>query len=324
MKRIGTSYLEFLTDDFGIWQHSDGQEIDRTQGYALDDSARALLAAVELGRTDLATVYISFIERACSGEGAVNFYTAERQPWDRPWSPDALAECYWALAYAISHDVEAARCRRIIAGAIYPRLYELRQWLRASSYLLIGAVLIDQPLAEQVTEELLSQFRPHLGSSWPWPEQTITYANAMLPMALLEAQRLLGIDEAGEAGVEVLHFLNSICLLPNHVQLIGNDGWYPKGGTCALFGQQPIEAGYSCLACLSAYSVTNNPEWRDIAGRYLGWFWGSNSAGEPLINAQRESVADGIDAAPRGISPNAGSENIVCYLLAQERYFKSL
>lgn len=324
MKRIGSSYLEYLTDDFGIWQHSDGLNIDRTEGYALDDSARALLAAVELNRPELAEIYIAFIERACTKQIITNFFTAERVAWDRPWSPDALAEAYWALAYAISHDVQAARCRRIIEQAIRPRFYELQQWLRASAYLLIGAVLIDQALATEVTESLLSLVNPHLGTSWPWPEESLTYATAIIPMALLESKRLLGNHRAGLAGLEILHFLNSICLQEPYAQLIGNDGWYPKGGTCAQFGQQPIEAAYSALACLSAFEVTKETEWQEAAGRYLDWFWGANSSSESLINLERESVADGIDALPRGISPNAGSENIVCYLFAQERYFNSL
>ena len=324
MKRIGSSYLEYLTDDFGIWQHSDGQNINKTEGYALDDSSRALLVAVELNQPELADVYIGFIERACTEQVITNFFTAERTAWDRPWSPDALAEAYWGLAYAISHDVQAARCRRIIERAIRPRFYELQQWLRASAYLLIGAVLIDLPLAENITRDLLGKFEPHLSTGWPWPEESLTYATAIIPMALLESERLLGNHQAGAAGIEILHFLNGICLQEPYVQLIGNDGWYPKGGVCAQFGQQPIEAAYSTLACLHAFEATREPYWQELAGRYLDWFWGANSTNESLINLERESVADGIDAFPRGISPNAGSENIICYLFAQERYFNSL
>ena len=324
MKRIGTKHLEFLTDDFGIWQHTAGPEIDRTHGYALDDAARALLAAVELQRRDLAEIYIGFIERAISHEPAINFFTAERQPWDRPWSPDALAECYWALAVAISNDMHESRCRRIIDSVFGPRIYELRAWLRATAYLAIGAALIDQPLALELADQLLDTYRSNAHPDWPWPEDTLYYANAILPYALLEIGRLHGHLEAAQTGERMLRFLNGICLQPREVRLIGNDGWYPRGGTPARFGEQPIEAAYSVLANISANQLTRDDAWLDAAGRYLNWFWGENSSNESLIDVEAESVADGIDPPPQRISSNRGAENIVCYLYAQEQLWPLL
>ena len=324
MKRIGAKHLEYLTDDFGIWQHTDGNQIDRTQGYALDDAARALLTAVELIRPDLADVYISFIERSVTVQPTINFYTADRQPWDRPWSPDALAECYWALAVAISNDVQESRCRRIIETSIAPKIYELREWLRASAYLTLGAALIDQPLALELADQLLETYRTNYHTDWPWPEDTLYYANAILPYALLEVGRLHGHVEASQTGERMLKFLNGICLRDREVHLIGNEGWYSRGGLPARYGEQPIEAAYSVLANVSAYAITHNEEYLEAGGRYLNWFWGENSTGEPIINLQNESVADGIDAPPRGISQNQGAENIVCYLYAQEQIWPLL
>jgi hypothetical protein len=323
MKRVPPRHLEFLTDDFSIWQHTVGREIDKTNGYALDDAARALLAAVELKRPDLATIYIGFIEKCCTAERVINFYTAGREVWDRPWSPDALAETYWALAVAVSHDIEAGRCQAIIQQAILPRLYELRQWLRARCYLVIGAVLIDQKLATELTEELLAEYRANAHADWPWPEEELFYGNAIIPYALLEAGRLLGFDEAAEAGMKMLRFLNGVCLLPDgKVHLVGNQGWYPRGGRVAEFGEQPIDAAYAILANVSAYRQTKASAWLEAAGEYLRWFWGANRTGEPLVNWTDGSVGDGIDES--GVSPNRGAENVVCYLYAQEQLWPLL
>lgn len=324
MKRLGTKHLDFLTDDFGIWQHTEGEEIDQTQGYALDDAARALLTAIEVTRPDLAEIYITFIERAICHEPVINFYSAERQPWERPWSPDALAECYWALAVAISNSVQESRCRRIIETSIAPRIYELREWLRTAAYLTLGAALIDQPLALELADQLLEMYRSNAHPDWPWPEDTLYYANAILPYALLEVGRLHGHVEAAQTGERMLRFLNTICLQEREVRLIGNEGWYARGGTPAKFGEQPIEAAYSVLANVSAYHVTKNDDWLAAASRYLNWFWGENSSGEALIDLESQSVADGIDAPPRGVSPNRGAENIICYLYAQEQLWPLL
>lgn len=324
MKRLGTKHLEFLTDDFGIWQHTNGSEIDQTQGYALDDAARALLVAVKLNQRELAEIYITFIERALSQEPPANFYTAERQIWNRPWSPDAVAECYWGLAVAISNDLQASRCQAIITHFINPRLYELKEWLRAISYVIIGAALIDHPLALELTDQLLETYREHQYSDWPWPEDTLTYANAIIPYSLLEVGHLHGHLEAKQVGRQMLSFLNQICLQDSYVQLIGNQGWYSRGGTLSKFGQQPIEAAYSVLANVSAYRIFKDPVWLEAGSRYLNWFWGDNSSGVSLINLEDQSIADGIDELPRGINPNRGAENTVCYLYAQEEIWPLL
>ena len=43
-----TPFFDYLIDNFGIWQHSNGQEIYSSKGYALDDAARGLVACLAL------------------------------------------------------------------------------------------------------------------------------------------------------------------------------------------------------------------------------------------------------------------------------------
>ena len=58
---MDTPFFDTLIDDFGIWQHTDGQAILRHEGYALDDAARGLLLCLALNRTSQAEVLFDYL-----------------------------------------------------------------------------------------------------------------------------------------------------------------------------------------------------------------------------------------------------------------------
>ena len=312
MQTINLAYLRFLTDDFGIWQHSAGLEIDKQHGYALDDAARALLLALETEQLDLATIYLNFIEHACCHfPEPINFFSPLREPVAHPISPDALGESYWALATAVQANFEVERVR-IVLARLTPLLSDY-QWSRTQAYTLLGAQIVDQPLAHKLSTALVTEFRHFASAAWPWPEDQLRYGNAILPLALLTSGHL------AEALV-MLNFLNETCTLNGTPIAIGNDGWYRKDGTKSLYAQQPIDPAYQVLANVEAFKITGDVNYNEQAERYLSWFWGNNIAGQSLIDTAQQRCLDGIDR--NGVSGNAGAESTVCYLLAQHSYIK--
>src|SRR4030042_5311826 len=94
--------------------------------------------------------------------------------------------------------------------------------------------------------------------------------------------------------------------------VVGNKGWWEKGKELPLFGQQPIDIAYMCLACFDAGRVTGDKIYLDKAKFYFSWFTGNNLLKLPML---REDGAcyDGLYSY--GQNMNAGAESNICFLL---------
>jgi hypothetical protein len=315
-------YLRALTDDFGIWQHTAGKRIDRQHGYALDDSARALIVAAQCGEADLSRTYLSFITRAVQDpDRTVNFFDSQRRPRPLAMSEDALGQAYWALSVCVDRSIfpeEAAA----LAATLTDRIRQFH-FLRGKAYALMGALSLDHSLAGELHETIAAAFRSAKVPDWPWSEDTVTYANAILPWSLFHSAATLSpssVEMSGKTenelpGLKSLRFLNQVMKEKGVPSLIGNRGWFPRGQTPARYDQQPIEAAYLVLANCAAFSLTGQDQYLSEAKNFFSWFWGNNPLGIPLVDPEEEAVYDGLH--PTGISPNRGAENIVCYLWAQ-------
>ncbi|MBA3441384.1 MAG: hypothetical protein H0T92_16095, partial [Pyrinomonadaceae bacterium] len=92
-----------------------------------------------------------------------------------------------------------------------------------------------------------------------------------------------------------------------------NQGWYPRGGERAAFGQQSIEAGYTAEACSTAYEITGKTRYLDLARAAIEWFVGRNRFGTRLYDLATGACTDGLDQ--HGMSMNQGAESVICCLL---------
>lgn len=313
MKQISLRHLNYLTDDFGIWQHTKGRKINKDLGYALDDSARALLVALRYGDDEKIGIYINFLRTAIREDNIVNFFSGERAPLPIEASEDAIGEAYWALAEALSKGFFYREIQELIS-ILTPIIYKMKS-VRGKSYSLLGAVTIDKRLAATLAKSILSQYKQNADEEWPWLENKLTYANAIIPLALIGATKVAG-EYCNRVGLSLLNYLNSVCMEGSVPTVIGSMGWYEKGGKKSLFDQQPIDATYMVLANASAWESTGNERYLLEAKKFVSWFWGNNILGLSLIDLEDESCLDGIKRG--GLNLNRGAENIVCYLLAQE------
>ena len=82
----------------------------------------------------------------------------------------------------------------------------------------------------------------------------------------------------------------------------------------AMFDQQPIEAGYTVPACLSANQATGQRFYFQQAQQWLGWFHGHNLVGLSLIDKKDGGCYDGLESWR--VNLNKGAESTICYLLA--------
>lgn len=308
------TYLRQLTDDYGVWQHSLGNEIDRDRGYALDDSARALIAYLEYKDYKRAGICLDYIARSQTAKGFVGFYDGDRRALDRRSSDDAHALAIWALGVAVEHDFRAAEARAILAKTSDAELIR-KGYLRTLAYLLLAySALGDKPKASQLAGLLIGRFDAKLG----WFEDRLTYANAALPLALLRYRRAFGIKDAKldaliRQAIATLEEHSRIGIIPAPV---GNRIWQKIGAVERdVYGQQPIDPAFMVLLLAEAIHAYGGA-YAQQANDWMNWFYGNNIYKARLISPNH-ACADGLNVPARGVDSNKGAESVIMYVMAR-------
>jgi hypothetical protein len=149
-----------------------------------------------------------------------------------------------------------------------------------------------------------------------WYEDGMSYANAVLPQALLLCGQWLERSDMAEVGLTSLKWLTDLQRSPEgHFVPIGSDGFYRRNGPKARFDQQPIEASTMVSACLEAYRMTGDEYWFREAWRSFEWFLGRNDLGLPLYDPTTGGCRDGLH--PDRVNRNQGAESTLAFLMAR-------
>jgi glycosyltransferase involved in cell wall biosynthesis len=329
---IKLDHLMSLSDDVGLLQHACFGIPDRENGYSADDVGRGLAAIMTCYNQQkdeqilpLMRTYVSFLHHSQTDTGHFhNFMAYDRRFRDQQGSEDTLGRVLWGLGTVVRwgpKEQMRALAQNVMAKAA-PRILELEA-PRAKAYAIIGMYHLLQKFegASQfkrllilLADDLVSLYKEHKSADWQWFEDMMTYGNAKICEALLRAYQVTQSEEYREVALESLDFLTKEQWNGVYFEIVGNEGWYPKGGERALFGQQPIDAGYLVEAYVAASEVTNMHKYLELARLAFDWFLGRNRLNAALYDFSDGSVADGIDS--NGISANQGAESVVCYLLA--------
>ncbi len=331
---VNVAALHSMTDDVGMLQHARFTIPDRNHGYCTDDNARALVVALqsyELTQDDamlkLARTYLSFVHHAFNPNAARfrNFMSYDRSWKEEIGSEDSHARALWGLGSAVSlarHDGFRAlaldlfdRAVHVTADFTSPRawaftLVGLHAYLRR-----YGGDSDVKRIRESLGNRLYDQFLANAQDDWPWPEDTLTYSCGKIPHALLLAGQWMQHGGMIDIGLRSLDWLLKIQTSDGgHLSLIGNQGWFPRGGAKAPFDQQPIEAHALLEACLEAHSVTQDDRWFVEARRCFDWYLGRNDLGIPIYNYETGGCRDGLHE--EGVNENEGAESTLAWLLS--------
>jgi len=324
--------LKALTDDTGVFQHATYCIPKRSEGYTTDDNARALIAAVKYHRLSkdqdmkrLVQVYLSFLNHMQKPDGNFhNYLSYERTFLDVDGSEDAAGRSLWACGCTLNSAVPEDM--RLVAKDIFDRglpwvwkTISLRFYastiLGLKEYYAALPAEAQKASIEKLSGSLIQHFQDETKDDWRWFEPYLTYDNARLPQALFAAYSVIEDPKCLAVAEESMDFLVKTHMVDGVFVPIGNDGWYKRGGTRAVYDQQPIEASATVEAAVEGYYATNDKRYLELANTVFEWFLGRNSRRVMLYNPETAGCYDGL--AAEKVNQNQGAESSICYLLAR-------
>ena len=161
-------------------------------------------------------------------------------------------------------------------------LLAIHEYLRAFA----GDRVVSQ-MRDVLAGQLVGLFRANASPDWQWFERTATYDNAKLSHALILSGHWTSNGDMLQIGLSSLRWLlQAQTAEGGHFAPIGCHGFWSKGGTCARFDQQPLEAHAMVSACLEAYGLTGDEYWQSAARLCFEWFLGRNDLGQSLYDPE--------------------------------------
>lgn len=320
-------HLKRLTTPVGLIQHADHEVPDPSFGYSIDDNARALTACLWHYQTfqddsvlHLAEIYFNYIKKAEKDGGSFhNFFSFTEKNLDSEGSEDSIGRAIWALGETIKLHPDKnvkEQAKEMLKRADLSRHLE-HPHLRTKAYILLGLVAAGEKRATKIWADMLMDRFKEKGdqkNNWLWFEDSLRYANAILPYALAAAFDLIGEKAYLEAANVSFNWLNKVSRINNKPAPIGQNGWYYKGQEKSEYDQQPLEAADMVLAASKLYESNHQAEHLKSALDWINWYYGNNCQGLVMINPETGGVYDAL--TPGGVNLNQGAESIVTYLLA--------
>ena len=320
-----------LTDDTGMLQHAKFTIPNRAHGYCTDDNARAAIAMIryyaqypDAQALKLLDVYLSFLMYAQEPDGSIrNFMDFDRRWWEDEPAHDGFGRALWAFGTILASPPSPAYL--CVVKDCFDRSVGLvqRQSPRGRAYCILGLCdyLRQFPGASDIkrqvelaADSLVGLYRQFRYPDWDWFEDILTYDNAVLPHALFVAGQTLERKEYLDVAGKTADFLLESTFDGDHFSFVGCRGWYQRGGTRALFDQQPIDAAATVMMLRAAYDATKDMKFLALQRTAFDWFLGTNDLRVPLYDFRTKGCADGL--MPGGVNGNQGAESLLSFLLS--------
>ena len=109
---------------------------------------------------------------------------------------------------------------------------------------------------------LVQMYKHESKEKWEWFEGYLTYANSILPEAMLYAWLLTREPIYKDIARSSLKFLLSQTFNENGIEVISNKNWLQKGQAAGHFGEQPIDVSYTFMTLSKFYDVFMDDNYR--------------------------------------------------------------
>ena len=334
---IKLDHMKLMTNETGIIQFSKINQPDIATGYTLDDNARALVATCmyyKLSKDEKCLYYIhkylKFI-KFCQQPGGdfLNYVDKNLQFTDQNFEcnlEDSNGRAIWALGYLISLVDELPTkiildADRIIEKSL--RIIDRIHSTRAMSFAIKGLYYyhgtIKSPeniqLIKIFANRLVAMYKHESGENWLWYESYLTYANSIIPEALLCAWLLTGEPNYRDIATTSFNYLLSRTFNENGIEVISNRKWLQKGEEAEQYGEQPIDVAYTLMTLSKFYDALGDENYREKMETAFNWFLGQNRLKQIVYNPCTGGCYDGLEES--NVNLNQGAESTVSYLMAR-------
>jgi hypothetical protein len=328
------AHLLRMTDHRATFEHALMTAPRREHGYCTDDMARVLIVTTREPDAPgplkgLAGKALQFLNDAQSYNGSCRNRMDCAGNWtDKPTTDDHWGRCLWGLGTAAAHS--GVSLVRRLAVIQFERATKARSpHPRAMAYAAVGAaeLLTFEPgnaaALRLLTDYVATVAPPADTTEWPWPEPRLTYANAVLPEAMIAAGVALGDTDLKQRGLDLLEWLLDYETTDGHLSPTPVGGRGPQDGKPA-FDQQPIEVATLADACARAAAVDPRALWPDGIRSAAAWFEGVNDAGQVMWDPETGGGYDGLLAD--GVNLNQGAESTLAVIstLQHARHFSAV
>ncbi len=332
MPAINFTHIRNLTDDTGIIQHAIFSIPNRKEGYCIDDNSRALLLSVlalkaDLPKGDLPNllVYLSYVHYMQTKSGEFkNFMDYTKVAVEDHGSEDSFGRTIMALGFLINEGPTNLVIKTGI-GILNKAAQHIDTLvsIRGIANSIVGVcqfVKFNYPddtkanLVSKLANKMMQMYEENERPNWHWFEPILTYDNAILPLALLNAYEITANENYLSVGLESISFLESKVFHDNIVSPIGNDGWFPRRGVSARFDQQGIDIMAMVLMYQQAFRLTRDTKYQMRMYQSFQWFLGKNDLGVSLYDPSTGGCADGLHS--EGINQNQGAESTIAYWIS--------
>ena len=334
---INLKHIQAMTTDVGIIQFSKINQPDIKSGYTLDDNARALVATCmsfklsgEKERINEIRKYLDFIKFCQQPNGNfLNYVDKERNFTDQNQEvnlDDSNGRALWSLGYVVS--LKDILPKSIIKEAIsvfenaLPSM-KLVKSPRAMAFAMKGIFYFHKgkkatdhlEMVKVFANRLLELYKNESNIIWEWYEGYMTYANSILPEAMLYAWLMTGESIYKDIARTSFNFLLTITFNKNGIEVISNKGWLQKGQEAGHFGEQPIDVAYTIMTLSKFYDVFMDENYHQKMEVAFNWFLGNNRLQQIIYNPCTGGCYDGLEETH--VNLNQGAESTVSYLMAR-------
>ena len=334
---INLDHFKAMTTDVGIIQFSKVNQPDLNSGYTLDDNARALVASsmcYKLTKEDESIndirKYLTFIKFCQQPTGNfLNYVDRDRNFTDQNDEvnlDDSNGRAVWALGYLVS--LKDILPKAIISDAIpiFEKAVAAMESMispRAMAFAIKGIFYFHKGkrttdhlgLVKIYANRLVEMYKQESNIVWEWYEGYMTYANSVLPEAMLYAWLMIGEAVYKDIARTSFNFLLSLTFNKNGIEVISNKGWMKKGQEAGQFGEQPIDVAYTIMALGRFYDVFMDEDYRQKMEIAFNWFLGNNRLHQIIYNPCTGGCYDGLEETH--VNLNQGAESTLSYLMAR-------
>ncbi len=342
---INLQHIEHLTTERGIIQFSDIDVADFNSGYTLDDNARALIALAlhyeltgEASDLKLISIYLDFINYCQRADGSfINYVEYDGSINVRNNTEnldDANGRAIWSLGYFLSKNIFkrklAKKAKQCMQNAL--NNVEYINSPRAMAFIIKGLYYYNldkgdkeiSSLTKMFAERMLENFSKVADKKWHWFEEYLTYANALLPEAMLFAWKTTGNISYHIIAKATFDFLLSVIFKDGRIKVISNNGWFHKRRKPKeSFGEQPLDVACTIVALDLFYSELGETQYINKLNIAFDWFLGLNHLNQIIYNMATGGCYDGLEK--ESVNLNQGAESTISYLLARltvEKYYR--